>query len=181
MLQMQFTRRYCSAHRFLGTASEQCRTPHGHNWFVRITVIADEPVALDADRNMLGEFKKTKTEWHRFVDERIDHSFQLNGKDPLIDWFRTHEPARLDHILTTPGDPTTEMLAVLWQCKAQTILSTAGTGLLVSEVHLEETPTNSVSVIGAHAYREHLPATLPDGRPPWWMRADSSINDFDAR
>lgn len=181
MLQMQFTRRYSSAHRFLNTASTKCMTPHGHNWFVRITVIADKPTALDHDRNMLGEFKQTKADWHRFVDERIDHSFHLNSRDPLIDWFRTHEPERLDHILTTPGDPTTEVLAALWQCKAQAFISTAGTGLLVSEVHLEETPTNSVTLSGVHAYNDHLPAAEAGQRLPWWRRADSSINDFNAQ
>lgn len=178
MLRMQFTRRYSSAHRFLCDASRKCMTPHGHNWFVRITVSSSSPVTLDGDRNMLHEFKQTKAAWHRFIDERVDHTFQLNARDPLIAWFREHEPERLDHLLLTPGDPTTEVLAALWQCKAQAFLDAGGTGLLVCEVHLEETPTNSVILAGAHAYEAHLPRVAPGDPRPWWRRADQCINDL---
>lgn len=180
MLQLQFTRRYSAAHRFLNEASRKCMTPHGHNWFVRITVAAGQPARLDGDNNMVYEFKQAKADWHRFIDERVDHSFQLNERDPLIAWFRAHEPERLPHLLITPGDPTTEMMVALLQCKAQAFLDAAATGLVVQEVHLEETPTNSVVLTGPHAYRTHLPPWPADQASSWWQRADGSINDLPA-
>jgi 6-pyruvoyltetrahydropterin/6-carboxytetrahydropterin synthase len=150
--------------------------PHGHNWFVSVTVSAAEPKPLDRDKNMVVEFKRAKADWHRWVDENMDHTFQLNARDPLIDWFRREESERLSRVLVCPGDPTTEMLAALWMCKAQAFMDAAGNGLIVDELALEETPTNTVILSGRRAYESHVP--LSRQGEFWWERADASINDL---
>ncbi|MEG0819492.1 MAG: 6-pyruvoyl tetrahydropterin synthase, partial [Brevundimonas sp.] len=56
----------------------------------------------------------------------MDHAFQLNRADPLLDWFQTHEPQRLNQVLTIDGDPTTEALVIaLWR-KLEAILKAEG-------------------------------------------------------
>jgi 6-pyruvoyltetrahydropterin/6-carboxytetrahydropterin synthase len=125
---------------------------------------------------MVLEFKRAKHDWHQWVDDHMDHTFQVNSKDKLIDWFRAHEPERLSRILVCPGDPTTEVLAALWQSKAQAFMDSAQSGLLVEDVLLEETPTNSVMLKGVRAFERHLPISA-EGRF-WWERADASIHDF---
>ena len=129
-------------------------------------------VPLDGAGNMLVPFERAKGRWHRFVDERLDHALQLSEADPLLDWFRTHEPARAERIVVTPGDPTTELMACLLMSKLDALLADDGSPLRCRELRLEETLTNAVSVSEGAA--ELLPAPRPAGEC-WWRRADMSI------
>ncbi|EFG84900.1 6-carboxytetrahydropterin synthase [Novacetimonas hansenii] len=174
MLELVFTRRFCMAHRLLSGESERCTLPHGHNEYVRVTLRPTRPDRLDGTQNMVVPFHRAKGTWHAFVDNSLDHAFQLGEGDPLLSWFRAHEPERAGRIVVTPGDPTTELMACLMMAKLNAFLHADGDLLTCAEIVLEETPTNTVRYAGDPLLM------LPTPRPPqecWWRRADMSIAD----
>ncbi|TAJ87889.1 MAG: 6-carboxytetrahydropterin synthase [Reyranella sp.] len=173
MFSLVFTRRYSMAHRLIADASSKCAIPHGHNEQVIARIQPVAPQRLDGDANMVAPFDRAKARWHRFIDDRVDHAFQLGERDPMIDWFRAHERERLSRLLVTPGDPTTEMLAACFMAKLNAFLAADGNGLHCVELTVEETPTNAVTLTGDPA--DVLPALGGGG---WWVRADDSINDL---
>ena len=173
MLKLIFRRRFSMAHRLISGCSPKCETPHGHNEFVYVELQKKEDVALDGDQNMVEVFANCKALWHKWIDNHVDHAFQLNSNDPLIDFFREHEPEKLSRLLITPGDPSTEMLCALFQAKLTAFLSST-TDLLVHSVTIEETPTNTAKIEGVDAWKKHL----GDSDVHWWCRDDMSINDF---
>ncbi len=171
MFNLVFSRRFAMAHRLISGNSEKCATPHGHNEFVTVRLMATQPSRLDGHMNMVEPFERAKAAWHRWVDNHVDHAFQLSDRDTLIDWFRLHEPHRLTRILVTPGDPTTEVLACCMMAKLNALLVDDGARLICTEIEVQETPTNTVRFTG-----DPLPM-LPPGAQ-WWTRADMSINDL---
>lgn len=172
-----FTRRFSMGHRLIHGASESCALPHGHNEFVTVRLAPVNVAPLDGVANMPVSFQRAKSTWHRFVDERLDHALQLAEDDPLLAWFRAHEPERAKRIIVTPGDPTTEMMICLMKAKLDALLQADGALLRCTTITLEETPTNTVEFSG-----DPLPM-LPSPRPPeqcWWRRADMSISDLES-
>jgi 6-pyruvoyltetrahydropterin/6-carboxytetrahydropterin synthase len=177
MFGLVFTRRYSMAHRLIADAGGKCAVPHGHNERVTVRLEAGEARRLDGVRNMVEPFETAKARWHRWIDQAVDHAFQLSDRDPLIDYFRDREPGRLAHLLITPGDPSTEMLAACFKAKLTAFLEDDGGRLCCVDVRIEETPTNAVTFSGDPA--DFLPESVAgDNRPAWWRRADMSINDL---
>jgi 6-pyruvoyltetrahydropterin/6-carboxytetrahydropterin synthase len=174
MFELVFTRRYAMAHRLLADATGRCAVPHGHNELVTARLVPAAPARLDGAGNMVEPFERAKLRWHGWIDEQVDHAFQLGEGDPLIGYFARHEPQRLPRLLITPGDPTTELLAVLFKAKLNTLLAADGSALVCAAIEIEETPTNRVVFSGDP--RDALPAGQGGSR--WWNRADDSINDL---
>lgn len=173
MAALEFTRRYAMAHRLLATKSPKCAIPHGHNEFVTVRL---EPLGLFrfSDTNSSAPFEVVKRRWHQWIDEHVDHTLHLGESDPLIAYFREREPARLSQVMTFQGDPTTEALAACFWLKLSAFLAEDGLPFRLSEVRIEETPTNTVALT-----REALdPATCGLRANAWPWRADMSINDF---
>ena len=173
-----FTRRFSMAHRLLASGSDKCAVPHGHNELVVVTLQATDERRLDGAGNMVEPFERAKARWHRWIDDAVDHALQLSDRDPLIGWFRGHEPERLSRLLVTPGDPTTELLAALFMAKIGAFLASDGDRLRCVEIKIEETPTNSVIFAGDPA--DILPRRFgAQDRTPWWQRSDMDINELD--
>lgn len=172
MPQVRFTRRFSMAHRLLADPKSRCAVPHGHNEFVHVVLATDAEMDFGG-ANHVASFETLKGRWHGFIDKAVDHAFQLNGADPMLAWFQTHEPQRVSQLMVFEGDPTTEAFAVALRRKLDAILIAENSAFRCVELTLEETPTNAV-IIG-----EHLSA----GERAWaaggWMdRADLSINDL---
>ena len=166
---LQFERRYSMAHRLLSGAAPRCSVPHGHNEVVKVDITVSEQRPLDSSTNMLAEFSVVKKRWFHWIDKHVDHSFQIADTDPLIDYFREHEPERLPRLLITPGDPTTEIRAACYMAKLNVFL--VGQGLVCNRLTIDETPTNSVVFAGNPSQ------VLPAG-DHWWWQDDESINDI---
>jgi len=174
MLDLVFTRRFSMGHRLIAGASERCALPHGHNEFVTVTLRPTHPTRLDGHGNMPISFANAKTRWHSFIDIHLDHALQLSESDPLLAWFKTHEPERARRIVTTPGDPTTELLAALMLAKLTAFLQDDGNLLTPISLELQETPTNTVRLSGNP--QDWLPTPRPHPQC-WWHRPDTSISD----
>ena len=170
---LQFERRFSMAHRLLSGHTKKCAIPHGHNEFIRVSLSLPSAAALDQCDNMITDFSSAKSKWHSFIDDHLDHCFQLRNDDPLIDYFKKNEAPLLSRIVTTPGDPTTEMMCACLMSKLDKLLASTGTLLRCHRFELEETPTNTVILEGHQSYLSHL----PKGNF-WWSRSDFSINDF---
>lgn len=163
---LRFTRRFSMAHRLIAGQSDKCATPHGHNELVTVDLAARDSKPLDGHANMVAEFARAKGNWHRFVDEQLDHALQLSEHDPLL--AIADERFVGWRLVVTPGDPTTELLAALLAAKCQSFLDADTTDLRVVRVTIEETPTNSVVFAGDPR------DVLPKRDEPWWWRADES-------
>jgi 6-pyruvoyltetrahydropterin/6-carboxytetrahydropterin synthase len=175
MAAIEFTRRYSMAHRLIADPLDKCATPHGHNEIVLVRLAPDRPFQF-SPTNMQAPFARLKARWHGFIDDAVDHALQLNDADPLIGFFRAHEPHRLARIMTFPGDPTTEALAAAFWLKLSAFLTAEDLPFTVAALRIEETPTNAVSLDAGSFFPDHC--GLP--RESWPWRADYSINDFPA-
>jgi 6-pyruvoyltetrahydropterin/6-carboxytetrahydropterin synthase len=169
---LRFSRRYSMGHRLISDAAPNCRVPHGHDEVVTVDLISSSGSGLDPRTNMLVEFDQAKRRWFDWIDDSVDHSFHLNEKDPLIDFFSNREPHLLKRLLLTPGDPTTEIRAACYMAKLNSFLNTSGTGLSCATLTIQETPTNAV--VCSH----QQPHTILPSGDHWWLRADPSINDL---
>jgi 6-pyruvoyltetrahydropterin/6-carboxytetrahydropterin synthase len=173
MAALEFTRRYAMAHRLLADPDSKCAVPHGHNEIVSVRLAPHENFRFGGS-NALAPFEALKRRWHGWIDGHVDHALQLGQDDPLIDFFRTHEPQRLGRIMSFVGDPTTEALAACFWLKLSAFLDAEGLPFSVSEVRVEETPTNTAVLTRA--------AFDPDNcgldASAWPRRADMSINDL---
>ena len=167
---LEFTRRFAMAHRLLADPAGKCATPHGHNELVTVTLATDARPDWGGS-NMAASFERLKTRWHGWIDGAVDHALQLNRDDPLVGFFRAHEPERLPRLMLFDGDPTTEAAAVGFRRKLSAFLAAEAPGWRCVRLRLEETPTNAVVLEG-----EAEPA---GGWAPgaWCDRADQSIND----
>jgi len=173
MATLEFTRRYAMAHRLLATKSPKCAIPHGHNEFVTVRLTPTAPFRF-SDTNAAAPFHRIKSRWHQWIDDYVDHALHLAESDPLLDYFREREPALLGRIMTFQGDPTTEALAACFWLKLSAFVAEDGLPFTLSEVRIEETPTNTVRI--DRDVFDPGSCGLRAGAWPW--RADMSINDF---
>ena len=160
------------AHRLLADPASRCAVPHGHNEFVHVVLATDAEMDFGGS-NYVASFESLKGRWHGFIDKAVDHAFQLNGADPMLDWFRQTEPHRLSRLMVFDGDPTTEAFAVALRRKLDAILIDEASAFRCVELTLEETPTNAI-IVG-----EHLSAAERAWAAGSWMdRPDLSISDL---
>jgi 6-pyruvoyltetrahydropterin/6-carboxytetrahydropterin synthase len=175
MVQIRFTRRFSMAHRLLAERTSKCAVPHGHNEFVSVVLAPRAGSKADAhwgQSNYTASFESLKKPWHAFVDDALDHAFQLGADDPLIGYFKAHEPDLLPRLLIIPGDPTTEAVGLALLAKLNAFLGLHNPDFEVLRLELEETPTNTVIVTPADL------AACPIDFGAWTHRADLSINDL---
>ncbi|BBM89627.1 hypothetical protein COTS27_01333 [Spirochaetota bacterium] len=183
--QLIFERRFVMGHRLISGSSLQCSIPHGHNEYIKIYLAPKEQHRLDGNENFVELFKKAKKKWHHFIDNILDHTLQLAHNDPLIDYFKEHEPTQLSRLVITQGDPTTEMLCACLMSKLQAFLNYDNSPLHCVQFELQETPTNTVTLTGINAFTSVLPKAVikksqatSTSPTHWWERHDFSINDL---
>lgn len=94
----------------------KCANLHGHRWKAEVWM-EGEP---DITTGILVDYNTI-----RQIIDRFDHQILLNEADPLVPCIRKHQ-----QVITTPGEPTSELLAILMRdeldayCRAQKISAT---------------------------------------------------------
>ncbi|MDD1674058.1 MAG: 6-pyruvoyl tetrahydropterin synthase family protein, partial [Methanomicrobiales archaeon] len=85
-----------ASHRLL-TYTGKCASLHGHRWKVEVWIEGEvnERTGILMDYNVVKQ-----------VIERFDHQVILNTSDPMVTCL-----TRYQDVITTPGDPTSELLA----------------------------------------------------------------------
>jgi 6-pyruvoyltetrahydropterin/6-carboxytetrahydropterin synthase len=171
---IQFKRRFSMAHRLRFDRSSKCMVPHGHNEFVTVSLRPKTGgTGMDwGGANYAASFAALKQHWHAFVDDALDHAFQLGHDDPMIGYFQAHEPELLPRLLVIQGDPTTEAVAAALLMKLDAILARHLPAFECARLELEETPTNSIVVTPEDV------SACPIELGAWCRRADRSINDL---
>ena len=161
-MRMSFRYRFEAAHRLMSAASPMCQTPHGHTWHATLSFEAKTD-SLNGE-NMLAEFQKVKGPWKSFVRDTLDHSFFYNSKDPILESLKENIPSFRG--LPTPGDPTTEMLAVLFLSKALQFSKNQNTPVSPVSIEVQETEVNSVSTdVNSDLFKNTLQNLSAGG---WW-------------
>ena len=77
----------------------KCANLHGHRWKVEVWISG----AVDEVSGILVDYNTIKS-----IIERFDHQTILNRGDPMVPCIGQFQP-----VITTPGDPTSELLAGL--------------------------------------------------------------------
>ena len=172
---IQFKRRFSMAHRLRFDRDSKCATPHGHNEFVTVSLQPRPGSPVDwGGSNHAASFGDLKKHWHEFVDDSLDHAFQLGDGDPMIGYFQQNEPDLLSRLLIVRGDPTTEAVAMALYMKLNALIDAHLPGFECVRFELEETPTNTVILTQG----DLVAGTLTLGK--WCHRADLTLNDLDA-
>ena len=142
MLRLSFRYRFEAAHRFVGTASPTCSTPHGHTWYA-ILNLDFRGERLNSD-SMAVEFSRIKGAWRDWISETCDHSYFHHWQDPVAE--TTRQCQKEARLLPFPGDPTTELIALLFFAKMEKIIGQSPLADLIEikSIKIEETPTNHI-------------------------------------
>lgn len=170
-MEIKFRRRFEAAHRFYseGARKTLCGYPHGHTWFVTVSLTYNPPKKLDHSTNILLPFKFAKEKWHQWIDHHVDHAFMYNSEDPLLKFMVQDNPQ--GRHLVAIGDPTTEFISVAFMSKFQCFLKEVDPALICTQILIDETQTNAVTFSGNP--QDHLPSG-----DHWWTRPDFSTHDL---
>lgn len=115
-----------TSHRLLHYEGK-CANLHGHRWKVEIWM-EGEP---DPVTKILVDYSMIKK-----IVEKYDHQIILNGDDPMVP--RIQE---FHQVITTPGDPTSELMAVLIRDDLYAFCRDQGIQATVPKIRVWESPT----------------------------------------
>jgi 6-pyruvoyltetrahydropterin/6-carboxytetrahydropterin synthase len=115
-----------TSHRLLHYEGK-CANLHGHRWKVEIW-IEGEP---DPVTRILIDYSMIK----KIVD-KYDHQIILNQDDPMVPRIR-----EFHQVITTPGDPTSELMASVIREDLYTFCRNNGIRATVPKIRVWESPT----------------------------------------
>ncbi len=116
-----------ASHRLLHYQGK-CASLHGHRWKVEVWV-EGEP---DAKTNILLDYNLIKQ-----AVAKYDHQIILNQDDPMVSAI-----GQFQHVITTPGDPTSELLALIIRNDLYEICKTQGIDAAIPRIRVWESPNS---------------------------------------
>jgi 6-pyruvoyltetrahydropterin/6-carboxytetrahydropterin synthase len=121
-----------ASHRLLHYQGK-CANLHGHRWKVEVW-IEGEP---DATTGILLDYNVIK----QAIGE-YDHQIILNCNDPMVACIE-----KFQHVLTTPGDPTSELLAQIFRDDLERICNAQHIAAHVTRLRVWESPNCYAEII----------------------------------
>jgi 6-pyruvoyltetrahydropterin/6-carboxytetrahydropterin synthase len=115
-----------ASHRLLHYRGK-CANLHGHRWKVEVWIEG----TVDDTTKILMDYNAIK-----IIVDHFDHQIILNHDDPMVECI-----SQFQEVITTPGDPTSELLAMLIRDMIQGYCQEQGTQAVVSRVRVWESPT----------------------------------------
>ena len=115
-----------ASHRLLHYQGK-CHNLHGHRWKVEIWITG----RMDDKTNILVDYNEIKG-----IVNRFDHQIILNSSDPMVPRIEEFHP-----VITTPGDPTSELIAVLIRDAIEGKYLGNGQDIRVDTIRVWESPT----------------------------------------
>ncbi len=115
-----------ASHRLLHYRGK-CHNLHGHRWKVEIWITG----RTDDQTNILVDYNEIKQAVHRY-----DHQIILNQDDPMVPRIEEFHP-----VITTPGDPTSELLAELIRDSIEAAYAPSGRDVRVETIRVWESPS----------------------------------------
>jgi len=109
----------------------------------------------------------------------LQHSLHCVTADPLVTFFQNDQPNKLNRIVTTPGDPTAEMLTMLLARKFRALCSNL-LELRAITFSLDALEATTLDFpVDDTIPQEMLDFILaPSNVANWWDRNDMSTNIF---
>jgi 6-pyruvoyltetrahydropterin/6-carboxytetrahydropterin synthase len=105
----------------------KCANLHGHRWKVEVWMEGEpNPVT-----QILIDYSLIKK-----VIDKYDHQIILNIDDPMVARIREFHP-----VITTPGDPTSELMAAVIRDDLSSACRDLGIPATVSKIRVWESPT----------------------------------------
>ena len=120
-----------TSHRLLNYKGK-CANLHGHRWKIEVWM-EGEP---DPATQILIDYSLIKQ-----VIDTYDHQIILNRDDPMVPRIEEFHP-----VITTPGDPTSELIAVLIRDDLSAICRKMGINATVSKIRVWESPTSCAEI-----------------------------------
>jgi 6-pyruvoyltetrahydropterin/6-carboxytetrahydropterin synthase len=115
-----------TSHRLLHYQGK-CANLHGHRWKVEVWIEGE----TDEKTQILIDYSTIK----RIVD-KYDHQIILNMDDPMVSRIQEFHP-----VITTPGDPTSELMASLIRGDIRAFCREHGIRATVPKIRVWESPT----------------------------------------
>jgi 6-pyruvoyltetrahydropterin/6-carboxytetrahydropterin synthase len=116
-----------TSHRLLRYKGK-CANLHGHRWKVEVW-IEGEP---DPSTQILIDYSLIKQ-----VIDKYDHQIILNRDDPMVPCIQKFNP-----VITTPGDPTSELIASIIRDDLYTVCRDLGIRITITKIRVWESPTS---------------------------------------
>jgi 6-pyruvoyltetrahydropterin/6-carboxytetrahydropterin synthase len=115
-----------TSHRLLHYIGK-CANLHGHRWKVEVW-IEGEP---DPTTQILIDYSLIKQ-----VIDKYDHQIILNCDDPMVPRIQEFHP-----VITTPGDPTSELMAAIIRDDLYKVCRDLGITVTIPKIRVWESPT----------------------------------------
>ena len=106
----------------------KCANLHGHRWKIEVWM-EGEP---DEKTQILIDYSLIKQ-----VINKYDHQIILNAKDPMVPRIQEFHP-----VITTPGDPTSELIASIIRDDLLATCRERGIAATVTKIRVWESPTS---------------------------------------
>jgi len=116
-----------TSHRLLHYIGK-CANLHGHRWKVEVW-IEGEP---DPATQILIDYSLIKQ-----VIDKYDHQIILNCDDPMVPRIQEFHP-----VITTPGDPTSELMAAIIRDDLYKVCRDLGITVTIPKIRVWESPTS---------------------------------------
>jgi 6-pyruvoyltetrahydropterin/6-carboxytetrahydropterin synthase len=120
-----------TSHRLLHYKGK-CANLHGHRWKVEVWM-EGEP---DPATQILIDYSLIKQ-----VIGKYDHQIILNRDDPMVPRIEEFHP-----VITTPGDPTSELIAAIIRDDLYTVCRDLGIKATVPKIRVWESPTSCAEI-----------------------------------
>ncbi|HZD43801.1 MAG TPA: 6-carboxytetrahydropterin synthase, partial [Methanomicrobiales archaeon] len=105
----------------------KCRNLHGHRWKVEVWIVGE----IDEETKILVDYNTIKG-----TIERFDHQVILNESDPMVPCVQ-----QFQNVITTPGDPTSELLAGIMVDLLNQEITRNGSTAQIVKIRVWESPT----------------------------------------
>ncbi|NTU99814.1 MAG: 6-carboxytetrahydropterin synthase [Methanoregulaceae archaeon] len=115
-----------ASHRLLHYQGK-CANLHGHRWLVEVWIEG----TVDSITGILVDYNKI-----REVVDRFDHQIILNKDDPMVTCI-----SQFQEVITTRGDPTSELLAVIIRDQINDLCRESGVDARVKRIRVWESDT----------------------------------------
>ena len=116
-----------TSHRLLHYQGK-CANLHGHRWKVEVWM-EGEP---DPATQILIDYSLIKK-----VIDKYDHQIILNRDDPMVACME-----KFQHVITTPGDPTSELIAAIIRDDLYAVCRERNIRATVPKIRVWESPTS---------------------------------------
>lgn len=116
-----------ASHRLLHYKGK-CANLHGHRWKIEVWV-EGEP---DTKTKILIDYNLIKQ-----TIAKYDHQIILNRDDPMVSCIE-----KFQHVITTPGDPTSELLAGLFRDDLCEVCRVHGIQVSIPRIRVWESPNS---------------------------------------